>query len=719
MKIRKITIKNYRLLKDFSIDLEDELSLVIGKNNTGKTSLLSVLDKFLNSKDKGRFSYNDFNLDLKRQIENLIANPIVEESEYSPFGIYLRLFIEYNSADNLSNISKLLMDLDPDNNFVVLGFDYVLTDGELERIKENFTAFENRESQKKVEDDSYQEKDITFFLERYATDYFKIIRKTIEYIPESGSLNERNFKDLENEKISLHNVINFKFISAKREVSNGDSDKTLSTQTSKIYKKSEESTEQLEAIDKFQDKLIETDDALSGIYSDLFKETIEKVGKFGGVKQNESIVEILSSLQHRELLEGNTTVKYKHGESKLPESYNGLGYMNLISMIFEIEYQVKEFKRKSDEIPADINLLFIEEPEAHTHPQMQTVFIKNIKDLLKEGVKRADGNSRDLQYIISTHSSHIVSESDFNDIKYLRRVLPNSVQAKNLKDLEKEYLGNGEEENYRFLKQYLTLNRSELFFADKAILIEGDTERILLPAMMKKFDKEEEQQHISDSTEDVYLPLLSQNISIVEVGAHANIFERFINFLQLKTLIVTDIDAVKKDYIYGSDGKIKVTKKGTKRTAEYSCRVNEGEKTSNTTLNYFFNGTNFDSLKSLSLENKRFVKNGQWQTNENGYLQIAYQIEENGYHPRSFEDAFFCLQANIDFIKSNRSKLRGLKNVSLFYDTTKDAYDLAEACIGSKGSFAIDILFCSKDNDYADWQTPLYISQGLTWLKKD
>jgi putative ATP-dependent endonuclease of OLD family len=60
--------------------------------------------------------------------------------------------------------------------------------------------------------------------------------------------------------------------------------------------------------------------------------------------------------------------------------------------------------------------------------------------------------------------------------------------------------------NYKFLKQYLTLHRAELFFADKAIFVEGDTERILLPAMMKKIDQEKPDN-----------PLLSQNISIIEV----------------------------------------------------------------------------------------------------------------------------------------------------------------------------------------------------------
>jgi putative ATP-dependent endonuclease of OLD family len=47
MNIKKIKIENYRLLKDFELDLEQNLSLLIGKNNTGKTSLLSILEKFI------------------------------------------------------------------------------------------------------------------------------------------------------------------------------------------------------------------------------------------------------------------------------------------------------------------------------------------------------------------------------------------------------------------------------------------------------------------------------------------------------------------------------------------------------------------------------------------------------------------------------------------------------------------------------------------------
>ena len=57
---------------------------------------------------------------------------------------------------------------------------------------------------------------------------------------------------------------------------------------------------------------------------------------------------------------------YDNNSHQLPESYNGLGYLNLISIIMEIEIYLGDFLRKNDETkrPADINLLFIEEPEA-------------------------------------------------------------------------------------------------------------------------------------------------------------------------------------------------------------------------------------------------------------------------------------------------------------------------------------------------------------------
>lgn len=695
MQIYKIQVENFRLLKNFSIDIEEELSLVIGKNNTGKTSILSALDKFLNRSDNNKFHFDDFNIDFKEELSELIIGDILDPNNYIEKGIKLKIFIEYTETCNLENLSKVMMDLDPENNRIVLGFEYILPYNNYIDLKSDWENFKIKEEHKHEENDQYKAKGLYDFLADNFSNYFHFQRKSIEINKDTQITNENNYIDLDKELISTKDIINFKYISARRDVANKDIDKTLSTQTSKIYEKTETKQRQNEAVEVFKDKLSETDDQLSRIYVDLFHDIIAKVGDFGGIKPNESEIEIISNLQHRELLKGNTTVVYKHDDhNKLPEHYNGLGYMNLIYMIFEIEILIQEFKREKERKPADINLLFIEEPEAHTHPQMQYVFIKNIKKLLREGIKREDGECRKLQYIITTHSSHIVADSDFDDVKYLKKNGCNSVDVKNLKDLKKDYDERSKE--YHFLTQYLTISRAEIFFAEKVVLIEGDTERILIPTMMKKIDIEEAEKYKHIGKKDPYLPLLSQNISIIEVGAYSHIFDKFIDFLGIKSLIITDLDAINAD--------------GEK------CRVSDGISYSNSAISHYFGGKTINELKNCMLTDKIFSKvDNTWTAQENGKLCITYQTTESGYNARSFEDAF--IHINREFVNSNKDKFKGLKNKELF-ETDNDAYDLAAKCIKKKTYFAMDIIFHTNET-FNNWEIPSYIKEGLLWLKKD
>lgn len=710
MKVFRIEIENYRLLEDFSMDLESELSLIIGKNNTGKTSILSVLDKFLGHSERAKFTFDDFNIDFQKALKKKVeATEAITEDDFKRLGIRLRLFVEYTETDNLSNVSRVMMDLDPENNVIVLGFEYTLDHYGYTHLRNDYRDFEGKEKHKEQEKDDYEPRTLINFLKSNHVTYFKTCRRSLAYDPNTKQTSEDTSINLETEKISITDIINFKYISAKRDVANKDIDKTLSSQTSRIYKRTETNDEQNKAIEDFKDKLSETDTHLSGIYKTLFDSIVKKVKDFGGVKINESEIEIISTLQHRELLEGNTTVVYKHDtDNHLPEHYNGLGYMNLISMIFEIEILVHEFKREKDKKPADINLLFIEEPEAHTHPQMQYVFIKNIKKLLGEGIKREDGENRDLQYIISTHSAHIVADSDFDTIKYLKKDSRNGIIAKNLKNLKDEYAM--ETTQYQFLKQYLTINRAEVFFADKAILIEGDTERILVPTLMRKLDIEEEKRYSREDKQDEHLPLLSQNISIFEVGAYSQIFEKFIDFLGIKALIITDIDAVNDE--------------GQK------CEVASGVNYSNEAIRFFFRKQklnendipivdeyitpSLDDLKGYDLSKKLFNKIADaWTNLAEGQLCIVYQTEENGYIARSFEDAF--IHINKGYVNDNKAGFRGLQNRELFENGT-GAYELAERCIKKKTHFALDILYHSNA-DFNNWEIPAYIKEGLLWLK--
>lgn len=693
MKISKLQIENFRLLKHFSMDLEEDLSLVIGKNNTGKTSILSVLDKFLNEKSK--FSYDDLNIDFRNELESLIKSPDVAD-EFHPKGIKLKVFIEYNEKDDLSNVSRVLMDLDPENNKIVLGFEYTLSYTNFLKLRSDYVAFSISEKAKVEEKKKNKPRELKEFLKQELDKYFNTHKMSFEYDIPTETVNENNFIDLKDEIIGIKDIISFKYISARRDVTNKEKENTLSKQTSSLYKKKEDNSDKNQATENFKDQLSETDSTLSDIYKVLFSDVIKKVQDFGGIKLNDTDIAIISTLQHRELLEGNTTVVYTHDDHKLPEHYNGLGYMNLISMIFEIEILVQDFKRDKDKKPADINLLIIEEPEAHTHPQMQYVFIKNIKKLLSEGIKRDDGINRPLQYIITTHSSHIVADSDFDDIKYLKAETKNNVVAKNLSDLRKQY--DADPNQYQFLKQYLTISRAEIFFADKAVLIEGDTERILIPTFMRKVDLEEAARLKAEGKDDTFLPLLSQNISIIEVGAYSQIFEKFIEFLGIKSLVLTDIDAIKV---------VKQDEKG--QDVWGACPVNEGTKTSNSAINHFLKEVTWDDLKALPVGNRTILIGS-------STVCICYQQEEDTYHARSFEDAF--IHINRAFVNGKKDEFQGLQNRKLFDDGANNAYVLAGSCVKKKTHFALDILYHS-DMDFSNWNIPAYIKNGLLWLKED
>lgn len=701
MKIERIVVKNFRLLRDFSIDLEDSLSLVIGKNNVGKTSLLLILDQFLGSRGESKrsFRFNDLNLDAQEQLKEMMANSFVAEDVYTPVSISLRLIISYADTDILANVNPLLMDLDIDNHYLAIGFDYYLPYAGYKDLYSRHTE------QKAKFDDKYKDVDIkpTFntidFLDEMAIGHFRLIRKSIK-VDKYGNLDESDYIDLKDvQGFKMDSVVMFQWIGARRDVDNRDVDKTLSTKTSDLYKAIEENEEQIAAKESFLEQLKDTDIELSKIYSDIFSGIIEKIRQFGGVSENDTIIKVISSLQHRELLKGNTTVKYEHDSKDLPENFNGLGYMNLISIIFDIDLMLKRFAKSKDVgTLADINLMFIEEPEAHTHPQMQYVFIKNIKAMLNEGVQDEFGNKRPLQYIVSTHSSHIVADSDYDDIKYLFRVAgKNEVQSKSLKTLSNVY---DNKEHLRFLKQYITINRSELFFADKAILVEGDTERILLPAIIKKLDV------LSPATKPE-LPLLSQNVSIIEVGAHAEIFVKLLNFLGLtKVLVLTDFDSCSPN--------------GHHPKEKYENGQNQI--TSNTAIKFFFQEDKSDMLAAKTDNDKHFVwddASSKMVVNNNGCYMVCYQTTESGYQPRSFEDDFIAL--NKQFILDNSFSERAIKaNYKDGFDSVEKAYDVAEK-VESKAAFAFDILLNSKEvgNDpFGGWLIPSYIKDGLLWLRK-
>lgn len=676
MKINKINVKNYRLLKDFSLELKGDLSLIVGKNNCGKTSILSILEKIINKSSS--LTWEDINLYHRKVIfENIKKVSETSDSELEPIlGINLQIWIQYSDSDSYQNIQVFMMDLNPDNNFIILDFSYIVPipklhdlNTEISDFSDDFSKFES-------------------FMKKNMSKFFEMQINSREYNPDTQKLTEEKSDLLEMKDI--HKLIKIRGIRANREVSNKENNHSLSKTSNLFYKSNNGDDIDNATKNLLQSAITEADEALTKAYSGdgeddgVFTSIFERVKKFGG-NDSESELEIHSSLSEKDILSNNTTLYYRHDDSLLPETYNGLGYLNLYGMIFEIETLMADIKNN----PADINLVYIEEPESHTHPQLQYVFIKNIKGLLKEhdGELKASGYISGIQTLITTHSSHIVSDCNFDDLIYFKRD-NGVVTSRAFNSLKEEY--EDDQLGYRFVKQYLTLNSSELFFADKVICIEGDTERILLPTMMQKVDIATPIEQGSN-----IMPLLSQNISIIETGAHSQVFRKFFDFLGIKVLIITDIDPVNKN----------------EKNRFIACSAVNATSTSNTSLKSFFNISG-DGIFS-TVTQKSFAE----KITPDNRIRIAYQIPEdnNGYQPASFEDSFIGL--NKEFIIKQKDGLieyEALKNFD--DDEIEDFYTFARNKVNKKSAFASSLLYFEDEEN--TWKVPKYISEGLLWLRK-
>ena len=121
MYISKIKIKNFRLLKDTTLllneDEKQELSLLIGRNNSGKTSLIMLFDKFYRN-ESFKFNFYDFSTSLRDKIFKIDDTTVIEE-----LSIQMILEIKYDAKDSLENISDFILDLDPATDIVKVLFE--------------------------------------------------------------------------------------------------------------------------------------------------------------------------------------------------------------------------------------------------------------------------------------------------------------------------------------------------------------------------------------------------------------------------------------------------------------------------------------------------------------------------------------------------------------------------------------------------------------------
>lgn len=656
MRIHKVTIKNFRLLANVELALERDSTVIVGRNNSGKTSLAEVIRRFLTDakptfqiEDFSSASYDGFCEALKARTD---GKEDIEVRQLIP-SIELRLFFCYDNALPLGPLSDFVIDLNPASDETLVVVRYELRDGGIEAL--------------------FEGQSVASLTTETRITFFRALRERVPAQFETHLWAE-DPNDASNRKslphTALRPLLKTGFINAQRgldDVTYKETD-VLAKILENLFATAQSPTARAEdkaIAEELQAAIQAIQSGIDTNFNGKLKKLLPTFKDFGYPGLGGPEIQTETNLDVKRLLSNHTKVRYSgYSGVHLPESYNGLGARNLIFILLQLVGFYKAYCAEPK--AAGVHLIFIEEPEAHLHPQMQEVFVRQLSIIAeKQNKEQPENPPWPVQFIVSTHSSHVANEAGFETIRYFLATQPDidaSVRQTRIKDL-RQGLKKTEPKNKKFLHQYLTLTRCDLFFADKAILVEGLSERFMLPAIIQKLE----------AFSPAAPKLSTQYMTVMEVGgAYAHIFFELLEFLELRSLIITDIDSVKM-------------------AAGKACAVHEGTETSNACLKFWFGTADLSISDLLSKKDDEKVK---------GRMRIAYQRPETPSGPcgRTFEDAFMLANEGKFGVAGETPNEKELST-----------RDLAEKV--KKSHFALTYAI----ND-VEWVSPGYILDGVSWL---
>ena len=220
----------------------------------------------------------------------------------------------------------------------------------------------------------------------------------------------------------------------------------------------------------------------------------------------------------------------------LENNKSGLGSLNLLCVAAELLLFLEEKQ--------GLKLTLIEELEAHLHPQYQLRMLDYIRS--QEGFG---------QFVLTTHSITLAANIPLENLIVLKadKVFP----------MGSEYT-QCTEGDYNFLHRFLDATKANLFFARGVLMVEGDAENLLLPAVAGVLGN----------------PLHEHGVSLVNVGSTA--YKRYAKIFQrtdgqqmgIPVAIVTDLDVRSIEY-YQDDPDEKRIKKILHCTGEVKTDLAE------------------------------------------------------------------------------------------------------------------------------------------------
>jgi len=763
MKIAYFEIQNFRKLKSCRLELGSKETVLVGANNSGKTSAMEALILFLKKDKNKEITTTDFTLsnwmrlnligeewiksdvsDFKQtaQLEQLgeadLPSLYVEQWRSDLPAIDIWLEVEDSEIHYVSHLIPTLSWAGGKIGIRLILEPKVNNDQQIETLYREFrqaylTAEQTIATAKEQESAQLKESDtprkspklwpqsIREFLDKKLHTYFSVNAYLLDPSkledPENGVaqpqvLSENAFPISQKPFDGLFKV---DVINAQRGFSDVNSSDvhsagiaSLSSQFRSYYDNHLNPSElpeakDIEALSVISEAKEKFDEKLKFSFESAISE-LEHLGYPGFVDPK---ILITSHVNPIEGLDHESAVQFSVGSTgkdpiplTLPEKYNGLGYQNLVSMVFKLIRFRDEWVRfgkadkrleKEGTIIEPLHLVLIEEPEAHLHAQVQQVFIKNAYNVLRKRKELGEKEKLITQMVVSTHSSHIAHEIDFSDLRYFQRntvTNKNEVPCASLVNLS-ETFGDGTD-TAKFVTRYLKTTHCDLFFADAVILVEGPVERMLVPYFIK----------------NDYPELNSRYVTILEIGgSHAHRLKPLIEALGIFCLVITDLDSVEKP------DKGKAVKKQPERIETYQ--------TSNDTLKKWCPcKTNLIEVMDLSCSEK-VTKNGLIRVAYQCPILVAFKVDGKKVEaiPYTFEDALVF--SNIELFRGldeNKGLLKKMiKSLSLdnVQAASKSMFD-ALGKSAKKAEMALELLYL-KDPD--ELSTPNYISEGLTWLQ--
>ncbi|PND18358.1 ATP-dependent endonuclease [Ensifer sp. MMN_5] len=744
MYLHSYRLRNFRRLRNVHVELASDISIFVGANNSGKTSATQAMQMFL-SGGKDAFSLYDFSshvwplLDEIGEREGEIA-----EAEFPT--VSLDLWFEVGAED-----LYLVIPILPSTAWAgtLVGVRVELAPKNIAELIQRYrTARDDGRAKAAALVGGagnyvpWPKSLSAYLLEELRREYelrYYVLDHT-QFDPKFRAVEGYQPLPLGHEPggaAVLRSLIKVDFLNAQRHLADpstvsggGGRSEDLSKRLSRFYQRN---------LDQRQDDhqalkaLFESEVGLDNHLTEVFKDTLDRLGRLGYPGINNPRLEIKSALNPASIMAQDARVHYIVGEGAhtimLPDTYNGLGFKNLIYMVVEV-LDLQERWKAEEEKRAPLHLIFIEEPEAHLHAQLQQVFIRNILDLLV--IPGEAGGSFASQAVITTHSPHILYERGFQPIRYFRRDLVGNDQVTEVLNLSAFYAQ--ETEHRDFLQRYLKLTHCDLFFSDAAVLVEGNVERLLLPIMISK----------------AATSLRSSCICILEVGgAFGHKFKSLIEFLGIVTLIITDVDSVTllpadHDGDDDDDDELEVEVETeavdnqeallggvalpapageaadpvpARRYGKKCLPGVVGAVTSNQTLVKWLPAKqSIDDLFAATEQEKETPADGTTR------VRVAYQtpvpVVWNGHNAelagRTLEEAFGL--ENADWCQSAEQRKLGLRLRGALADPAALAVGLHKRVSGDKfdkTKFALGVLTARPD----EWQVPAYIRDGLIWLK--